>query len=88
MKLSARLRNRSIEQLRSTIVCQALTIERLERENKLVRQVAETLAADVRKLSTPELGTDAAIQVAFWREKAEQLLEDLKVLQNPTWFNR
>jgi hypothetical protein len=23
--------------------------------------------------------------VAFWKEKAEQLLEDLRILQNPTW---
>lgn len=85
MKIPRWIRRNSERQLRAVIVAQQVTIYNQQRELSQWKRVAETHAADLVRLTTPTVGTTEAIQVAFWKEKAEQLLEDLRTLQNPTW---
>jgi len=72
-------------QLRSIIVLQSVAIYNAEKKAQQWQRIAERHAADLVRLTTPTVGTTEAVQVAFWREKAEQLLEDLRILQNPSW---
>lgn len=85
MKIPRWVLRDSERQLRAVIVAQQVTIYNQQRELQQWKRVAETHAADLVRLTTPTSGTTEAIQVAFWKEKAEQLLEDLRTLQNPTW---
>lgn len=85
MRIPGWIRRNSERQLRAVIVAQQVTIYNQQRELNQWKQIAERHAADLIRLTTPTVGTTEAIQVAFWREKAEQLLEDLRTLQNPSW---
>lgn len=85
MKIPRWIRRESERQLRQIIVTQQVTIYNQAQELAQWKKIAERHASDLVRLTTPEAGTTAAVQVAFWREKAEQLLEDVRVLQNPTW---
>jgi len=72
-------------ELRSVIVFQSVALYNAQLETREWKRIAERHAQDIIRLSTPTAGTTEAIQVAFWKEKAEQLLEDLRVFQNPSW---
>ena len=85
MKIPRWVRSESERELRSIMVTQQIQIFNQQREIAQWKTVAERHAADLIRLTTPQPGTTEAIQVAFWKEKAEQLLEDLRILQNPSW---
>jgi pyridoxine/pyridoxamine 5'-phosphate oxidase len=72
-------------QLRSIIVLQSVAIYNAEKKAQEWQRIAEKHAEDLRRIATPTEGTFEAVQVAFWKEKAEQLLEDLRTMQNPSW---
>ena len=85
MRIPRWIRRESDRQLRAIIVTQQVGLYNKERECREWQRIAERHATDLIRLTTPTPGTTEAVQVAFWREKAEQLLEDLRILQNPTW---
>jgi hypothetical protein len=85
MRIPRWIRRESDRQLRAVIVTQQVALYNKERECREWQRIAERHAADLVRLTTPTSGTIEAVQVAFWREKAEQLLEDLRILQNPSW---
>lgn len=85
MRIPRWIRRESDRQLRAIIVTQQVTIYNQQKELNQWKHIAERHATDLVRLTTPTSGTTEAVQVAFWREKAEQLLEDLRILQNPTW---
>lgn len=72
-------------QLRAIIVLQSVAIYNAEKKAQDWQRIAEKHAEDIRRIATPTEGTFEAVQVAFWKEKAEQLLEDLRIMQNPSW---
>lgn len=85
MRIPRWIRRDTDRQLRAIIVTQQVALYNKERECREWQRIAERHAADLVRLTTPTSGTTEAVQVAFWKEKAEQLLEDLRTLQNPTW---
>lgn len=85
MRIPRWIRRESDRQLRAIIVAQQVTIYNQQRELNTWKHIAERHAADILKLTTPTEGTTEAVQVAFWREKAEQLIEDIQILRNPSW---
>jgi hypothetical protein len=85
MRIPRWIRRDTDRQLRAIIVTQQVALYNKERECREWQRIAERHALDLVRLTTPTAGTTEAVQVAFWKEKAEQLLEDLRTLQNPTW---